>query len=347
MLALILTSALTMLAMPVRAGQTASAPASAPAPAAAASRTLALTDTRGLVPQRSQVDAVTYKGRKAVRLTVPGTSTGFATVEGADFQDGTIEADVTVKVLPPGQIPGFIGIAFRAQADASGYDIFYLRPGAAQSDDQTIRNHTVQYSATPNYDWYRLRRDWPATYEAHADLRENTWTHIKIVVKGRMAVLYVNNATTPALMVDGLKGERLHGAVALQGYAGEEAYFSNLHITPAKPEPVQNGADATGAWQVKFAGDAITVAGTLTLQRNGNAITGTWSGDLGANQPVTGTWREGYVELSFPGDWPAKSLGTPGPATTTLAGWVDGASAKGRMRVDGRTEGPWTATRQP
>jgi hypothetical protein len=89
------------------------------------------------------------------------------------------------------------------------------------------------------------------------------------------------------------------------------------------------------------------VAGTLTLRRTGNAITGTWSGDLGANQPVTGTWRDGYVELSFPGEWPAKSRGRPGPATTTLAGWIEGASAKGRMRVDGRTEGPWTATRTP
>jgi hypothetical protein len=62
---------LTMLAMPARAEQTASAPAQAPA----ASQTLALTDTKGLVPQRAQVDAVTYKGRKAVRLTVPGKST--------------------------------------------------------------------------------------------------------------------------------------------------------------------------------------------------------------------------------------------------------------------------------
>jgi hypothetical protein len=29
-----------------------------------------------------------------------------------------------------------------------------------------------------------------------------------------------------------------------------------------------------------------------------------------------------------------------------LAGWVDGDSAKGRMRVEGRTYGIWVATRK-
>ena len=50
--------------------------------------------------------------------------------------------------------------------------------------------------------------------------------------------------------------------------------------------------------------------------------------------------------LSFPGEWPTKSLGKPGAATARLAGWIDGASANSRMR-DGRTEAPWTATRKP
>jgi hypothetical protein len=345
-LALILSTALTVFVTPSGAEQAAAA--SAPGKAPAPNVTLALTDTRGLIAQQAQIDAATYKGRKAVRLTVPGKSTGFAVVEGSDFQDGTIEADLTVKVLPPGNSPGFVGIAFRTHPDASHYDIFYLRPGNAVSDDQSLRNHAVQYSATPNFDWYRLRRDWPMTYEAHVDLQENTWTHIKIVVKGRTGTLYVNNSPTPALVVDGFKGENLRGAVALQSYAGQEAYFSNLRITNAAPEPVQNGGEATGTWQVKFSGDAISAEGTLTLQRNGTAIVGTWSGDFGANLPVSGTWRDGYVELSFTGEWPAKgSLGKPGAASATLAGWIDGTSAKGRMRVDGRTEGPWKATRKP
>jgi hypothetical protein len=62
---------------------------------------------------------------------------------------------------------------------------------------------------------------------------------------------------------------------------------------------------------------------------------------------VKGTWRDGYVELSFPGEWPNKRIdGKPGPVTTTLAGWFDGASGKGRSNIDPRADGQWTATRQ-
>jgi len=36
--------------------------------------------------------------------------------------------------------------------------MFYLRPRNAQSDDQAMRNHSVQYVAKPDFDWYPLRR---------------------------------------------------------------------------------------------------------------------------------------------------------------------------------------------
>jgi hypothetical protein len=37
--------------------------------------------------------------------------------------------------------------------------------------------------------------------------------------------------------------------------------------------------------------------------------------------------------------------GKAGPVKTTMAGWFDGASAKGRSKVEPRAEGLWTATR--
>jgi hypothetical protein len=78
----------------------------------------------------------------------------------------------------------------------------------------------------------------------------------------------------PTLKVDGLKGEDLRGVVALWGYAGEEAYFSNVRITNATPQPLKNGADATGTWQVKGMTDAGPVDGTLQLRREGKTLTG-------------------------------------------------------------------------
>ncbi|MFZ0961699.1 MAG: hypothetical protein WAO35_12400 [Terriglobia bacterium] len=312
-------------------------------------QTFALSDDKDLVLLNVKADAVEYKGRKAVRLTKTVEKDGFALLPATDFQDGTIEADIALKITtPPGiRMPGFAGIAFRARPDASRYELFYLRPGNANSDDQAMRNHSVQYVSVPDFDWYKLRREWPWVYEAYADLRTETWTHVKIEGKGRSAKLYLDGSASPSLVVDGLKGEDLRGGVALWPYAGEEVYFSNVRITNSTPMPVKNGSDAEGTWQVKFTSDAGTFDGTLQLRRDGSKVTGTWSGSLGSARPVSGAWRDGYVELSFNSEWPAGRLGNPGGAVATLAGWIDGDNAGGRMKVEARAAGRWTATRKP
>jgi len=310
-------------------------------------QTFALRDTRDLVLVNVKADAVEYKGREAVRVTNDSEKDGFALLRGTDFQDGTIEADFGLKITtPPGvRMPGFVGIAFRARPDASRYELFYLRPGNSSSDDQEMRNHSVQYVSEPDFDWYILRQKWPWVYEAYADLKLETWTKLRLEVKGRAAKLYLNGSEEPSLVVDGLKGEDLRGGVALWGYQGEEAYFSNVRITNATPLPVKDGSDAGGSWQVRFSSYAGNFDGTLQLARDGSKVTGTWSGDLGNARPVSGTWREGYVELSFEAQWKFPQL--QGQGAAALAGWIDGDSAGGRMRVQDLADGRWTATRKP
>src|SRR5690349_9850413 len=109
-------------------------------------QTFALSDTKDLVLQNVKAQSVEYKGRKAVLLTKDKEEDGFALLPGTDFQDGTIDADIALKTtVPPGvRMPGFVGLAFRARPDASHYELFYLRPGNAGSDDQQMRNHSVQ-----------------------------------------------------------------------------------------------------------------------------------------------------------------------------------------------------------
>jgi hypothetical protein len=152
----------------------------------------------------------------------------------------------------------------------------------------------------------------------------------------------VNGSDKPSLVVDGLKGEDLQGAVALWSYSGEEAYFSNLQISNAKPDRLENGGEAAGTWDVTCATDAGRIAGTMKLVRQNGTLVGLWSGALGPDQPVSGTWRDGYVELAFSGTWPSQ----PGTVTATLAGWIDGDSARGRMKVEGRADGRWSALRK-
>jgi hypothetical protein len=309
-------------------------------------------DPASLEPHNLKMEAVDYLGRKAVRLTTvepDKDGAGFATVRGSDFQDGTVDVDVAVKITtPPGmRMPGFAGLAFRMKPDGSSYEVVYLRPKNALADDQAMRNHAVQYCSDPDYGWYRLRREWAFVYESWADIAPETWIHMRIDVAGRSARVYLNGSSKPALVVEGLKGPNLHGAVALWGYAGEEAYFSNLHLTPAAPAPIKNGSEPTGTWAVRFFTDAGPFQGTLKLARDGEKLSGAWSGGLGNDKPVTGTWRDGHIDLSFAGDWPADGRdGAPGPTTAFMEGWIDDASAKGRMRVQGRADGRWEAQRQ-
>jgi hypothetical protein len=312
-------------------------------------QTFALSDSKDLVLLNLKAETIEYKGRKAVRLTYDAEKDGFALLRGTDFQDGTIEADIALKITtPPGRrMPGFAGIAFRARPDASRYELFYLRPGNARADDQAMWNHAVQYTSEPDFGWYKLRHEWPWVYEGHAELQTETWTKVRIEVKGRSAKLYVNGSENPSLVVDGLKGQDLRGGIALWGYQGEEAYFSNLRITNSTPLAVKNGSDAGGTWQAKCSSDAGTFEGTLQLKRDGNKVTGTWSGELGKDRPITGTWRDGYVELSFGADWPTDDKGAVTPAVATFAGWIDGDSAGGRVKVEAKADGRWTATRKP
>ena len=306
-----------------------------------------------LEPHRVKIETVDYKGRKAIRLVKDAQGDGMALLKDTEFGDGSIEVDVAVKVTsPPGvRNPGFIGIAFRSRSDASHYDMFYIRPGNAHAADQAMRNHALQYVASPGYDWEILRRKWPFVYETYADLQLETWIPLRIEVQGRHASLYVNGAANPSLVVDGLKGENLKGGIGLWPSPGQESYFSNLRIHHATPAPLANGGEANGAWELRYTSDAGPHTFQLQLTRDGAKVSGTISGAgtgspfdlLRGDRPLTGTWRNGYLELSF------AAIGRePGSETiANLAGWIDGDSAKGRMIVNGRADGVWTATRKP
>ncbi|MFL6547486.1 MAG: hypothetical protein ACJ8OJ_02265 [Povalibacter sp.] len=324
---------------------TAAALGSLPASAAQSDvENFALAHTKGLIAREVKLESAEYLGRKAVRLTRDSAGPGFALVDGKEFQDGSIDVDVAIKLTGaaadlPG--PGFGGVAFRARRDASAFELFYVRPGNSSSHDQQMRNHSVQYSSEPHYDWYKLRYDWPWLYEAHAVIEENEWTHLKIDVSGRTASIYVSGAVTPTLVVDGLKGEDLRGAVALWGFPGQDTYFSNLVITHVTPQSIQNGSEFAGLWNVRLRTDRGIFKGVLKAERIADKLSGTWTGDLGRAVPVAGQWRNGYVEFDLPVEMPNQPNVVKGNAH--FAGWVDGEAASGTVRVEGLAAGRWLA----
>lgn len=181
-----------------------------------------------------------YNGRNAVRITDAAASNApdgdrYAIVPRSAMQDGTIDVDVSGDTAPNAdpQLRGFVGIAFRVSEDASHYECIYLRPKNGRSADQLQRNHSTQYISVPGYPWQQLRAETPGKYESYVDLAPGKWTHMRIVVAGSSARLYVNSAPEPVLIVSDLKQAPSPGLIALWIGPGTIAHFANLRIAPA------------------------------------------------------------------------------------------------------------------
>jgi len=196
----------------------------------------ALDSTKHLVPYSVSLEVTTYAGRKGVRLLnqPPLGSDTMAVVQGTDLQDGTIDVDVAGKPVAGASTGarGFIGIAFRIGTNPAEYECFYLRPTNGRADDQLRRNHSTQYISAPKFDFDRFRREAPGVYESYVDLIPGAWTHIRIVVRGQSAKLFVNGTSQPVLIVNDVKHPARSGPVGL--WIGDETdgYFSNLRIEP-------------------------------------------------------------------------------------------------------------------
>jgi hypothetical protein len=196
-----------------------------------------LDNTKDLTAVGGKVESVTYKGRGAVHLApAAGAENGdgdmMAILAGPDFKDGTIEIEVAgaPRAGAPDDARGFIGVAFRVQEQGHKGEYFYLRPTNARCDDQLRRNHSTQYVSAPDYPWQRLRKESPGVYESYADMDTGAWTKMKIVVSGTKALLYVNGASQPALVVNDLKLGDSHGQIGLWAHVTTDAYFSNLTV---------------------------------------------------------------------------------------------------------------------
>jgi hypothetical protein len=183
-------------------------------------------DPDQLVAKNVSIAPTAFKGRSAIQvLAKPDAvnASSYALVKGISFRDGVIEVDLAGQPAAnaPADARGFIGIAFRIQADGR-YEYIYLRPTNGRAADQVRRNHSTQYSSYPDFDFARSRQEAPEKYESYVDLEPGVWTKYKIEIQGRTARLYVHGAEQPCLIVNDLKLDPQAGGVALWVGPGTE-----------------------------------------------------------------------------------------------------------------------------
>jgi hypothetical protein len=204
--------------------------------------TIPLDNLNEMQPRNVKTEEVTYKGRKALRVTdaaPPNVADGIQLVilNKTEFQDGVIEIELTGEpgANAGGGARGFVGVAFHvnleAAKDAARYECFYLRPTNGRADDQVRRNHSAQYISYPDFPWQRMRKEFPEKYESYVDLVPGEWTKVKIEVRGEKARLYAHDAPQPVMVVNDLKQGQSQGQVALWVGAGTVAHFANLRLS--------------------------------------------------------------------------------------------------------------------
>jgi hypothetical protein len=156
---------------------------------------------------------------------------GVVWLEGTDFALGTIELDVRGRDVPQ---RSFVGIAFHRKDD-SAYETVYLRPFNFRNPDEARRQNAVQYMALPDYDWPRLRKEFPSEFEnpVDASVSPTDWIPLRVVIKANTVEVYVGTAKAAALEARRLATEN-SGAVGLWVGNNSDGDFANLRITPAK-----------------------------------------------------------------------------------------------------------------
>ena len=156
---------------------------------------------------------------------------GVVWIEGSDFDQGTVEIDVRGRdVLQQ----SFLGIAFHGKDDKT-YEAVYLRPFNFRAQDPDRHQHAVQYVAVPDYDWPRLRKEFPEEFEnpVDASVAPTDWVPLRVVVKGNAVQIFVGKVNAPTLEVRKL-GSLDRGLIGLWVGNNSDGDFTNLRVTPMK-----------------------------------------------------------------------------------------------------------------
>jgi hypothetical protein len=98
-------------------------------------------------------------------------------------------------------------------------------------------------------------------------------------------------------------------------------------------------ADVTGTWIMAVQTSAGSGSPTFTLVQKGDAISGTYKGQLG-EAPVTGTMSGNDITLEFSVDAQGQNL------TIKYTGKVDGKSVSGNVTLGAFGSGTFTGTKQ-
>jgi hypothetical protein len=185
-----------------------------------------------------------HQGRPALYLN--GAA---AVLKNFVMRDAVIDCDVSTPAPR-----GFFGVQFRLSDDGETAEWIYLRQHRSSYPD-AIQYTPVLHSGA-NWQLYNGKG-----FTGAVDIPKDTWFHLRIVVTGAQAKLYVVDMDKPALVMDDLKTGVEKGNLALYVLTGA-TWFSNVEVTTTPDAPWQRHLPAMApgtltTWSVSPAYDAL------------------------------------------------------------------------------------------
>lgn len=198
----------------------------------------------------------TVDGRQALQV-----ESGFAHRRDVTLMDGTIDFDVQLT-----RRRSFVYVHFRVEADGEREE-FYLRPHKSGLPD------AAQYAPV-----WQDRSAWQLHHgpggTAAVAFEPGEWTHVRVVMQGRHAALFVKDMTTPVLLVPSLAREPKAGYISLGGFMpanvpgeGPIARFSNVVVRPEVSFDFKKAIAARTSSTPAASGEAFTVIRTWSVSR--------------------------------------------------------------------------------
>ena len=212
--------------------------------AAAAAETLSVPADSSRWALEGKASVAEHQGRKCLFL-----DGGAATLNDFEMRDGVVDVDVSTPASR-----GFFGIQFRVTPDGENAEWVYLRQHKSGAPDAMQYTPVLQ----TGLNWQIFNGP---GFTGAVDIPKDAWFHLRLVVTGAQAKLYVSDLEKPALVMDDLKSGIQKGQVALAVLTGA-TYFSNFEVrtTPDSPWERRPPAMAAGTltkWSVSPSLDAL------------------------------------------------------------------------------------------
>ncbi|HEY9065316.1 MAG TPA: hypothetical protein VIO33_10065 [Burkholderiaceae bacterium] len=153
-----------------------------------------------------------HRGQRCLQL-----DGGAAVLKDFELSDGVIDVDVATPATR-----GFFGIQFRLDNDGANGEFVYLRQHKSGLPD------AMQYTPVLNTGLNWQLYSGPG-FTGKVDIPRDAWFHLRLVMAGAQARLYVKDMGQPALVMNDLKSGLRKGQLALYVLTGATC-FANFAV---------------------------------------------------------------------------------------------------------------------